>query len=1009
MNEQTTYQEVCSKLNYDLGLVENIRQADSPVQRQIFFETKRQIEAVDALYFSGDTPIIYFKLLSDFDENTIKGLHRRIWNQNRVPLLYVVTPSELRIYNCFEAPAEPGEEYPLDTQDRLVKQFNLAETILEDFDEFSKSQIASGAFWKSKFGRYFRTDRRVDQRLLEELRTTRDDLHNKYGLSYHHIHNLLGRSIFILYLEDRGAIQKDYYERFLREAKSYIDVLENKDATYNLFDHLEERFNGDLFPVEDDRQFVEEDHLAQIRELFSGTYMVTGQRVLWRPYDFGVIPIEFVSAIYEQFLHKEEGKDYTSELGAYYTPHPLVEFILNEVLPWPSERDSRYELKILDPACGSGIFLVEAFRRLVARWMFNHGSNEIPHEKLRKILTEYIYGIDINPDAIRVAAFSLYLTLLDYLEPKTIWEKLRFPHLVYDLDNAESDGKNLFPMDVFPKRSSEKLPFESLDYDIVVGNPPWKRDDLPAHISEYCQSREFAQEMSQAFLWRVRDFSQNGKLALVATSNILVNTESNDAKFRREFFSNNYIETVVNFSSLRKVSKEIGRKLFTSAIGPASVFIYRLRLPDNPSPTILYCTPKPTRTTNALPVIVIDITEIKFLPRDVCIRSDIIWKIAMWATQRDFELVERLLAMKSFATYINDKGWYWAQGLQRPSDSGPFYDEEIAELPLIPTKSVKRYWIDKGKLRKINKKYFYRKGNKNTFYEPHILLRRSPSKNRMQAVFVDFDCAFKNAVSGITAKNEETRLKALTGYLNSSIVPYFTFLTASLWGIERDQVSKTEFGKLPSILFEISDHELAKLAHNVEIIQELMSTGIAETDPRIMELEEEIDQIIYETLDISDTEKFLVDDMLNYSLDFFWKGEKSKACSRVNIQDIMVYAQTFCDTVNSILQFGQLRAWATVYSGKSPLRLVSIHFNRAKDAGTVEKQSSSEKLEEALANLERKIQTEYSESIYVRRNIRFYDGDTLHITKPDEKRFWSRSMALRDADETLAEGLHGAE
>jgi hypothetical protein len=59
--------------------------------------------------------------------------------------------------------------------------------------------------------------------------------------------------------------------------------------------------------------------------------------------------------------------------------------------------------------------------------------------------------------------------------------------------------------------------------------------------------------------------------------------------------------------------------------------------------------------------------------------------------------------------------------------------------------------------------------------------------------------------------------------------------------------------------------------------------------------------------------------------------------------------------------------------------------------------------------LERKIQTEYSESIYVRRNIRFYDGDTLHITKPDEKRFWSRSMALRDADETIAEGLHGAE
>lgn len=174
-------------------------------------------------------------------------------------------------------------------------------------------------------------------------------------------------------------------------------------------------------------------------------------------------------------------------------------------------------------------------------------------------------------------------------------------------------------------------------------------------------------------------------------------------------------------------------------------------------------------------------------------------------------------------------------------------------------------------------------------------------------------------------------------------------------------------------------------------------------------MEAEIDQIVYEALELSNTERILIDDMLEYSLDFFWKGDQSKACDPVDTEEITTYAETFCHTVNSILQFGQLRAWATVYTGvSSPLRLVSIHFNRLNEAGIIDKQASSEKLHEALANLEKKVQTEYSESIYVRRNVKFYDGDTLHITKPDEKRFWTRSMALHDADETLAEGLHEA-
>ncbi len=94
-----------------------------------------------------------------------------------------------------------------------------------------------------------------------------------------------------------------------------------------------------------------------------------------------------------------------------------------------------------------------------------------------------------------------------------------------------------------------------------------------------------------------------------------------------------------------------------------------------------------------------------------------------------------------------------------------------------------------------------------------------------------------------------------------------------------------------------------------------------------------------------------------------------------------------------------------VYRGDAPLRVVSIRFSEVNGERTVTISDSADELEYALSRLDRQIIEEYSESVYVRRNVKFYDKDTLYITKPAEKRFWTRSMALRDADETLAEGL----
>src|SRR5665811_216525 len=133
-----------------------------------------------------------------------------------------------------------------------------------------------------------------------------------------------------------------------------MDVLPNKELAYRLFKKINEHFNGDMFPLTpDEEDAVTKEHLKILHSFLQGTDPDTGQTRLW-PYSFDVIPIEFISSIYEEFFYHEKGKDTKNRNGTHYTRQFLVEFILDEILPWDGEE---IDVKLLDPACGSGIFL----------------------------------------------------------------------------------------------------------------------------------------------------------------------------------------------------------------------------------------------------------------------------------------------------------------------------------------------------------------------------------------------------------------------------------------------------------------------------------------------------------------------------------------------------------------------------------------------------------------------------------------------------------------------------
>lgn len=970
---------------------------------------------VDKIHFSGQFPTIYFKTVNHFDQSTLKSIceiHKKTWNERKVPFLFISSPVELRIYNCFIEPIDPERNLDKIAQLELFTYNTLitAESKLEELVRvFSRSSIDSGLFWKEKkYAEKLDANRRVDKALMKNLASVRRELIEN-GLDIDIVHDLLLRSLFILYLEDRGGTTSQFYEKYLKGAKSYFDILEDTQSTYNLYDKLERSFNGNLSPVsQKERQVVTDKHLKLIKGCFwSDLRSNTGQTYLfnWKVFDFSAIRIELISEIYEEFMSLEQGEDKTKNDGAYYTPHSLVDFILNEKLPWADKSNQNYDLKMLDPTCGSGIFLVESFKRLVSRWKFTHENEEINFDTLKKILVNSIYGIEINADAIKVAAFSLYLALLDYLNPRTLWQDKKFPYLIFDPENDDKSkqGKNLFRMSSLEKEGL----FNNINYDLIVGNPPFKRGDLPTQDRKYLQKLDFAQEYVLAFLHRATELCPNGQIALVAASKILFNTTSGYRNFRNFLFNKSYVEAVYNFSALRKTKREYGGNLFASAVGPACVLFYQAKKPAMPSKKLLYCSPKTFLKNRLVDGVAIDVFDVKYIPREESSDANSkIWKVAMWGTERDFALIKRLSDFTSLDTELKKKKnerWNMGVGLQtsNPNDKP---DDDICKIPHIDAEVIERYYSRKENTISIDTKMFRRLGCKEAYFAPHILIKEGQSNKRFCASFLNYDCSFTSTVFGISSKDSNT-LKAITAYLNSSFSSYFLFLIASSWGVERERVKPNEIFLLPALPFFAEKEHILALSKKVDEITHLKKKEVLGADSQVLAVEQEIDEIIFKCLNLNAKDKILIKDSLEYVIDLFQEGENSSAYKRVAISDIEKYAKQLCTELNDVLQYASdntivsAKVYETAFN--SPLTLVSITFSKKLKNTLVEKVSNSNKLTNLLKQIDDYSFEKHSESIYFRKVIKYFDNDTIYLIKPNEKRFWSRSTAMNDADEIM--------
>ncbi|MDJ0682526.1 MAG: N-6 DNA methylase [Xenococcaceae cyanobacterium MO_167.B52] len=391
-----------SGVSETLSLREDIRKLEKRIKYNAVIH---QLNAT-AIYELSGSPCIYFTQLSEADPEPKKlaELHKLAWNHGLAPMLWVITPTKVLLYNCYSQPTEQDKDNP---NKHLVELFETTEVGLKELkNKASRLEFESGEFWKWEKAKNIDRKQRVDSILVKDLTDTEVRLVDELYLERSIAQTLLIQSIFIAYLQDRKILDESFFNGHF-EVDNFVEVLADKSKTNKLFDWIQKTFNGNLFPLsESEREHIEQQHLDVIKNFIGGNIEIsTGQLRIWRAYDFRIIPIELISSIYEKFIYATDTKTAKAQ-STHYTPINLVDLVLSEVF-----RNLDGNAKVLDLACGSGVFLVEALRRLVVKRCID---GEIASRKLiRDTLYQQIYGVDINAKAIQIAAFSLYLTALE--------------------------------------------------------------------------------------------------------------------------------------------------------------------------------------------------------------------------------------------------------------------------------------------------------------------------------------------------------------------------------------------------------------------------------------------------------------------------------------------------------------------------------------------------------------------------------------------------------------------
>lgn len=970
--------------------------------------TQNKLDIIEptAFYVFDNLPyILFFDLSSSsYSKEKENEIHKQVWSFDQSPVTFIIKDGNIEVYNAFAYEKKASRLEKINVPNEKLKQ------------KFSFWNLQSGNTWKWLQEDYYQKnikEKRVSQKLFENIKLVREYLIQSDisdSLSDDEANTLILRLIFIRYLIDRNVrLDKTYIEgnTILERRQSFIELISRPKKLNEFFSILNEKFNGVLF--KDTKASISQSQANNLTNVFSGEIpekgtLFFGSDFYFEVFDFSIISVELISGIYESLIDPE-----TKKLdAAVYTPSFLVEHILSNSIDKffeKKENGKKTECKIFDPSVGSGIFLVQSFRRMVDRE--NKFKKIISKERLSEIVQNNLFGIDINQQALKVACFSIYIAMLDYQDPKTILDDFRFPKLL---------GETLFVANYFDESHLFNKVIVSNEVDFILGNPPWKADNSSEHLLWINSKQYFSKkitgkfEIAQSFLLRSKYFMHPKTVsALVVTSTIFYNISSTTKEFKQRFLTDYCIDCFFDLSPVRRL-------IFEEKNNPCAIVYYYLS--DGKShldKIIRHRSIKSNIFLKYYKTLVIEKFDQKEIPQKNFIVNDWMFKAALYGSFLDFSFLSRLERPGSTIKNIVDSKIDFAKGDGIYKGSPKKHFDFLINKPVIETEAVKFFYTNVPDDVYILKKddVFLESGRKEGLFDGELILlkHRAKDENDLVISFSDKPVVFRHGVYGITTKTKSDELKLTYGILLSKVFTYYQFLTSSAWGIAtRPEVKLEEYLSFPFSTPSESDKSI--IIGSVNNILSLIKKWYIEFKLGLPPFPDEylkmINKVVDKVYQISTIEEDLIDFVLDIGRYQFQESKQGKVFRKVHNNSFILekYANVFLSELQDIYEHEHLKV--DIYTLDY---FVAMNFTLLKEKpnDTINIINTLTDESKIFGLLATSISiTQIAKDLYVQKDIKGFEENSFYIIKPNEYKCWHRAMAWHDVAE-IKEAIEAAE
>ena len=937
----------------DLYIRFHLETAESFGATGVFFQKERNNYYNPQIY-------IYDYKYNLYNEDNITTLQKKVWSSGNVPLVCVFYDTEIKIIDCT---THVKDEKPV-----FLTTISLISKVKNTYDELFAVKIKTGVFWeeednKKRFNFKQNSSYNILINWIKELRNNYKKIldANELGI----INKVIIQSILIKYLEERkdengSNLFQDKYFKEYNNATSFIDVLNCNIDFINLLDKLQKDFNGNLFKWSNkEKEALEKMDLSLLAKALNG-YVNPDDKdqlvlELIRYYEFSYVPVELISRLYEEFLGEDKHEE-----GLYYTPSHLAKLLIDELMPLKNYNQidlSNY--KILDPSCGSGIFLVFAFKRLVQWWRLQQKDfNKKPTLKNLKKLLTCIYGVDKEEQATVLAAFSLCLALCDELSPLQIITELKFDDLTdknilytdFFIDEFIDTTDEIETISEIKKQRNNYEKIKDEKFDLVIGNPPFRRSgNLKGFNKKFWETNINnnrinipSKQIALKFLIKSLSFLQpNGTQCLIVKSAALL-YNSTAIEFKKLLFSHYNVEKIFDFTALAR-----NGVLWDNGADVDTIALIIKNQPSDKLRNILHLTFRRTKSIKERLSFDIDEYDRHFVNRMDAINNPYIWKNNLVGGGRIKSIIEKLRGLNTLKSEFGDSLFF----IEGESGAKSLNNKSFREN-YIDTKFYPNGYIDSFKNLKQEK-----------FSPPNILIKENID---IPFALNKENIPYSNEIVGIySSKHNEKSRQEL------SFIQHFLNLN------------------LNNLRFHLIATSSKALVYKNTAIKKEDIENLPYTSGKIGDL-------------LSKSDQNIINDVLNYTQYFLRNGEGSKSVRRIpSIELVSIienYGKEFSETLNSIYSQNKQEfrlSYIIPLYGESYICTVFKYDEKKENAIYCENIKSS--------NIENIIINQISSSLTATRIIKVYEENSIIFIKPNQYRYWLSHIAYRDADKCVVD------